>query len=665
MFLRFNISWLFISIFFCGFLKTFAQDIPIQTHFMFKTESGFGFMDSLGNVIVEPIYHFADEYKDGYSIVRKIEGDKKYGTKTDALIDEKGNVVVPFANQALQNLGNELVLIRKGRNQKILNLKSNSSISCPDCILGYKKDLNWIIWHHGGKRGLAHKMDIYDVDSNLLFQLKGKYLKRMYNISPGSEPARPLDYLCLQIENVAQRLHNIYNLRGELILDSVECFSDFYDGVGNYGKNGVYAHLDTTMKELISFEKGYKSIAYLSGRTNKDKLYCASNGVFSIVVNSKGEKMLPQEYPANIKLFNDGQGYFDKDTEETFFIKENGETVKLDPKLTIDRAFIPKNQERNWILVRDSVYKFGVLDNNLEVRIPVVYDKLHLVKNNDIIFFKNDSSGYMDHDGNVLRSLNQEWVSNIINGYGMVAIKVYGKTREELPCAQFVFKQDESYAMQYAYVDSLGQRINNQTYDWAYPFVGELAKAMKDCGFVFINKKGIPTQFDSLKVQSDFNGDFVIVYGAKGKFGLFHKSRGLIIPCKFDEIKTTDGALIRQRIYHKTEKSRNLANTQQVPKIENGFIWVKKGEYWGIYSASGQEILEPKYLSIRLTRDSSFFVVHNKETYIGLFDLKGNTVLEPKYDYLSPKSLNGYYRLIEKENFYILTEKGRLISPKL
>lgn len=657
-------SWLLVTVFFCG-ITAHAQNKKQQTHFIFRAESGYGFMDSLGNVLVKPIYHFVDEYKDGLTIVRTIEGDKKYGVKRDAIIDEKGKILIPLGSHSLQNLGNQLVLIKEGSKQKIINLKSNKSVSCSDCKLGLKGDLNWIIWHHGGRRGLAHKMDIYDTDSNFLFQLKGKYLKRMYNISPGPEKAKPLDYLCLQIENVSQRLHNIYNLKGELLLDSVEGFSDFYDGVGRYKKEEVYAHLDTSMKELISFTEGFTSILYVTGRTNKDKVYSASNGDFSILINSSGEKVMPLELPPNISWFNDGQAFRDKDTDETFFLNEKGETVKLDTNLKIDRPFIPKNGTRNWILVQDSLYKYGILDDNLKVRVPVEYDKLHLGEYGELIYFKGDSSGYLDFNGNILQSLNTEWVSEMVDGYGLQAIKVYGLSRDELPCAQFVFKQNESYAVQYAYIDSIGNRLSEETFDWAYPFVGGLAKALKDCRFLFLDKNGEITRFDSLKVESNFNDDFVVVSGAKGKFGLLHKINGLVIPCKFDEIEMIAGNLSRQHIFHKTEKSRNLATSQQIPKIVNDFVWLKKGESWGISTKSGKEILKPEFLSIKLTRDSTFFVVHNKESYIGLHDLNGKVVLEAKYDYLSPKSLNGYYRLIERENFYIVTEKGKLISPKL
>lgn len=653
--LFFGILGYFISV------QLSAQDKDSQNLFVFKTESGHGFMDSLGNVIVQPEYYFVDEYKDGLAHVEKRDGqNRSYG-----LIDETGEIIIPLKKHSVNNLGRQMVLIKEDGVETIVNLKSNKSISCEDCILSLKGDLDWIIWHYGKHRGMAHKMDIYDFEGNFLFQLEGKYLKRMYSITQEPRITKPLNYIYLQIENVSQRLHNLYNLKGELLLDSVEGFSDFYDGIGRYRKDSIYVHLDTALNELIGFDRGFKSLLYVSGTNNSNKVYSASTDKFSLLVNSLGEKVHPHQFPPHITWFYDGLGYRNLDTKETFFLNDEGEPIQLDPNLQIDRPFLAKNEKRKWILVRDSSYKFGILDDHLNIRIPVIYDKLHISAYGDIIYFKNDSSGFLDYDGNILQSINQEWVSEIVNGYGLRAVPVYGKTRKEMPCAQFVFSDKESYAVQYVYVDSLGNKIGIETYDWAYPFNGELAKAMKDCEYVFLNKKGEVTKFDGLKVESDMKNGFLLVSDSKEKYGLYHEKDGLVIRCEFDDIEMAQGKLSRQHIYHKIQKTRNLAASQFVPKIENGFVWVKKEKYWGIYTLTGREVLKPEFLSIKMTRDSAFFKVHNPESFVGLYDTTGQIVLEAKYDYISPKSQNGYYRLIQKENYFILTEKGKIISPKL
>lgn len=637
----------------------------IQSHLIFKSDSNYGFMDTLGNILVEPIYHSVEDFKDAYAKVEIREGDRRYGPRKNGLIDEKGNVIIEPASHSIKNLGNQLVLITKGYHKKIINLNTSKSFSCIDCNLGIFSDLNWIVLHKGRQRGVVHEIHIYDLDSNFLFQLKGKYMKRAYNIDQENDIRKPLNYISIQTQRISQHLHNFYNLKGELLLDSVEGSSDFYNGSIRLRRNGVYAYLDTSFNDIIGFNRGFTSIGYIRGGKHSDRVYNACIGDSCFFIYSNGQRLNSKSFSSNISWSEDGTVYSDKETKETYFFTKNEGLRKLDTSLRVKRYFKPKNAQGNWMIVENSKGFYGILDNDLQIRAAFVYDKIHLAEFNSLIYFKNDSSGYLDAEGNIQESLNQAWISERINGFGMMAQAVYGRTRADLPCAQFVFKPTESYAVQYVYLDSLGKLLNQETYDWAYPFDGDMAKVIKDCEIQFINKKGDPIQLDGFKVESDFNGEFVIVSNEMEKQGLYQKDKGLIIPCLYDRIETMEGGMNRQHIYHKTEKTRNLASTKLVPKIENDFVWLKEGEAWGLFNINGEEILEPNYSSIRLSRDSCFFKAQRLDGYNGLLNPKGEIILDFEYDYISIKSLGGYYTVYKGENSFCVNEKGRIIRPKL
>ncbi len=635
-----------------------------QSHLIFKSDTNFGFIDTLGNVLVKPIYHSVEEFKDGFATVEIREGHRKYGARKQALIDEKGKRLIDFDSHSIKNLGNQMVLITKGYHKKMINLNSGKSISCTDCNLQTFSNLNWVILHKGHQRGVVHEMHVYDLDSNFLFQLKGKYLKRVYNIDQENNLTKPLNYLNVQIQRISQELHNIYNLKGELLLDSVAGSSDFYNGQMRLRRNGVYGYLDTNLNDIIGFDRGFTSIGYLRGGSFSDLVYNACIGDSCFFIYANGERVNNKSFSSDISWSDDGTVYNNRETGETFFFTQKKGLQKLDTSLIVKRYFKPKGANRNWVIAKNSKGFYGILDDNLQIRSPFVYDKIYQAEN-VLIYFKNDSSGFLDANGNIEQSLNQAWVSERVNGYGMLAMPVYGKTRADLPCAQFVFKSNESYAVQYVYLDSLGNRLNQETYDWAYPFDGEMAKVIKDCAIQYITKDGSPVQLGGYKVESDFNGEFVIVSNENEKLGLYKRGKGILIPCIFDEIKTMDGGMIRQHIYHKTEKTRNLATTKSVPKIENGFVWVKDGKAWGIYNLKGDEILQPDYSSIKITRDSCFFVAQNLDGLVGLLNFQGEIIVEFDHDYISIKSLTGYYTAYKGENSICITEKGRIIKAKL
>lgn len=227
------------------------------------------------------------------------------------------------------------------------------------------------------------------------------------------------------------------------------------------------------------------------------------------------------------------------------------------------------------LLKNQKTYKTGILDPQRGFIVPVRYDLL-VRTDHGIIFFQQDSAGYMDSRGRVqMLTSGCQVLSSYSEGYAVCGKLVLHASRERFPSAQIIYSAEGAAAAQYAYMDANGKLISGY-FDWVGPFRGGYAQVIKNNETFMVDTKGQKVTFRQGEILVSYFEQGLAIAQQGQHFGLVDKTGRLVLPAQFNAIETDrnqpGGALIS-----KVNKGNHMLSVA-VPKFVKGTIEVVAGD---------------------------------------------------------------------------------------
>lgn len=613
-----------------------------------------GYMDMKGNVIVEPNLYMVDWFEDGIVIsTRKVEGEQQQG-----IHNTKGEIIYSFDKQNCQNLGNGMALISSPYKKRLFHKDKGIIFSCDSCNIGYDPQLQRIFLHKTDYMGSHHPIDVYTLDSVFIFSTYGRYMRRMHNEDYGKISYLPYYKIEAFPEN---NWHQLMDLNGNIIFDSVSISLPFQRFKNNFRFKNAAAFLDTNLNPIVPLDSGYQAFSLLYEEEGIEYYQVRKDSLFGIM-NGDGQLTIPFQFKTPVHPREGFLIHADPEKENYHFFNKKGEYAFPSNWVFHDKQSIPF-KGKTLYRVSNAEGKYGFIDQNSDTVLGFDYDFLSPIREGIIVYFKGDQSGYMTIEGRIVAEINQALISDVVEGVGIIAVPLYNAQREDYPCAQITVSDKAAYALQYQYIDTTGTLLSDFGFDWAYPMHNGIALAMKDCQLIWLDSSIQPATVNKLYLQSHFKDGVAVVRNKRGKYGLIDEIGKIVLECEYDEIPIQKGESIRFRVYSKNRKPDYKVNHIKYPDSNGGTLRAKKGDHWGLFSITGEEILDLTYDVIKLTEDKLLYKVY-KDSKAGLYNLDGTEVLPTEYDYIGKNAPYGFYDIRKGEMGGKVHYKGKVYWPK-
>ena len=321
--------------------------------------------------------------------------------------------------------------------------------------------------------------------------------------------------------------------------------------------------------------------------------------------------------------------------------------------------------------------KWGFVNRDYQVVIPLEYDQVSIVSEGLIAVKKDDAWSYIDKQGQLVLSLrdmegsafrngiapvkNEEFKMGAINRSGQLVIPVeydsvivldqYVRVKKDNLYGYLDTEGHEIIPVQYDYVEDIGeglccvekdgkygfcntdgQIVIPLQYDCAKHFSEGRAAVCKDGAWGFIDSNGqtvIPLEYDS---ATFFSGGYATVEKA-GAFGMIDSYGQIVVPLQYDNACYGENGLF---VVEQNGKCGMIsANGDVVIPLENkfiqgfssGLVLVEKNEKWGYYDAAGRIVIPIENQHCSFPIDEHIVLVQNGEECKMLIVVTRNTVL--------------------------------------
>ncbi len=530
----------------------------------------------------------------GLSVV----GNKSY----KGVLDDKGNIIIPFIYNEIYEHSDSIYLVEKDGLEGFIDINNKIILPIEYDTLQYLSK-NLLLIQKNNKFGI--------IDNQIKWKL-------------------PCEY-----DEIEKCHHNIIYIK----------------------KDSLYAILDTNMQWLSDFvftdiiedknqiftKDGYKDIY-------KPNINISVKGKYGIM-DSTGKILIPCKYE-NIKYIKNLDTYIVKNNNTYNIIDKNNQILLNRNYLEIDY-----NDIYQVFIVKDSIEKYGILDNKLQWIEPIKYDDI-TVLGKDRYIIRRDSIYYEK----INRSIEKPEVTN--NAININICKPEEDTihyKKKIISKQSVLFTD-SHTLSPKY-----DEIEITEFKDKY-----IAEVYHNGKYGVINENGIliiPIQYNYIEFlfQYDGHNDSETLLGIaveeKNKYGLYNIEGKRILPSIYEEIDNKNTMIFAQKNnkYFLVDIEKGIINKKSYDDIdlletESGItslqyiaILVENKLKEGIVSIDGKELIPCKYDEIYLLETRYYEVKLNKKS--ALFNAKGEQITAFIYDEIDN---NYYYNIygIMKDNLY-------------
>lgn len=282
--------------------------------------------------------------------------------------------------------------------------------------------------------------------------------------------------------------------------------------------------------------------------------------------------------------------------------------------LPANAQYISFSEDQNYIAVKNSEDKYGVLDENFDTIIPFKYDYI--------------SFG----DGNF--EVNQNDLSGVLDRNQKVIIPIIYKTLNDfsLPFKGYSY---ETVDGKFGIMDQKGKFVVKDSPYWLSPISKKVFDAKIDDDHYFVDKKMKKIQNLSFRFSSILSEKYTLFYTNEGNdyfVGLISAKGKVELPAIYDRI--------------------DFNEKYQV------FIVQKENKY-GMLDAKLQTILPFEYDKILSNKNTNRFVVSKNKKH-GFVDEKGNVVIDLIYDEAESFS-EGLAAVVKSDKWGFIDENGNTV----
>lgn len=261
---------------------------------------------------------------------------------------------------------------------------------------------------------------------------------------------------------------------------------NFSEGMAAMAQNRKYGFVDTTGKVVVPFKY--------------DKVESFINGIAKVwvgwryvgYINRKGEEIIPADFEAmdqaNLRRYHNKYIIGLRDSIYHVFDYSGKEIDSLNYERVgefdaNDKSFLVSNNG-----------KWGSLDSNFQVKIPIEYESLEIIFPDKIAASQNNKIGIIDREGKAISSFIFDWIAPFQDGYmnGLALVGTAGKT---------------------GLINGYGNLIIPAEYDEIGEFSNGLAIVRKNDKYGFANSKGreiVPTIYDKIEPFNGFSAEVTL-----------------------------------------------------------------------------------------------------------------------------------------------------------
>lgn len=298
---------------------------------------------------------------------------------------------------------------------------------------------------------------------------------------------------------------------------------------------------------------------------------------------------------------------------------------------------------------------------------------------------KNNSTGYdyYDYTGKQLSTAKYYTVTNFSEGYAVVQLKYndtarlidknFKEVKKSVLLNGYMGQFSEGLArikkangLEYGFVDTKGNEI------FSIPAVdaGEctegmiwIKKAYND--IIFVTREGVTINQESYEDVRPFSEGLACVKKA-GKWAVINKKGEYVIQPYFDNMSSfSNGVAIGQfgTLYYLIDKKGKRINDQSYTQAGaplNGYVQVKQGDNMGIIDLTGKVIIPISYKYVYIPHDGIAWA--QKDLKLGALNLSNIAVSDFKYDNIGYFE-NGYGLVELNKKWGIINKTGKTVLP--
>lgn len=606
----------------------YTQKMNINaTHIFFRKEQQHGIVNTqTGDTILPPKYHVEfDKDKYLFAIYNS--------AKKQSWIDRKAQLVVPFEYDYISPFQNQVAVVHQGGKKGVINKKGKLITPLvydairPLCegILAVTQNGKSGLIDDSGKRTTPL---VYDriIDCKLgaiemvkngkvgLLDYTGKEVTSFeYDAIQTSTNLKNAAVVVKKVKEQYQYgiIHKTTKEVTPIIYDQILPINAFTEHVKvRKGNNWGVIHING---QVIVPCQYYMVNHYENGHIFVAERDTVAAGIIQRmgVYNFLGEQFIPCQYH-NISHYKD----------DYFFVSNNNKIGILNNRNEIIIPIIydqlqPKNKySKNPLFLVKSGDKKGILNEQLEWILPPEYDWITLEENHFIVS-KNDKSGWLDLEGNVLIPLIYDRIGKKTE-QGLIAVWKDNKT---------------------GFIDAKGNTI-------------------------------VPVVYNSI----GYYNDGLYQLKKEGKFGVVDTTGNIIVACQYDRVyysklgnrgilglvKDGDEELLDSKTLTPF-LSQEYSQIKFLGYSSTKALLVQDGDKFQLLDLNGKPISHPPFDAITIWNEYLMITKGDKK---GLIDFDGKVILPAIYNDIN-NSLWGLFEVQQQNKRGLVNQQGKIILPTI
>ena len=413
-----------------------------------KENGLFGIREENGMEIIPCIFEDID-----YTILKNgkyiffVKLNDKYG-----VIDEDGNILAPCIYDSIDNYGKDYTAVSKGTKTGLINPDGEEVIPCEHRKVWYDEE--------------ADKVQVID-----------QYV-------------------------------DFYSTSGELIAKTeYDAVYGFSRGTALTFKDGKFGLIDFNFNTIISpkYDKAEESNQAIEVKD--------INGWG--LISKAGETLIPCSYDSIDDIFYQDENFVGasvSENEKKLFITGDGQKIEFEPSSTLSEAFfIKEDNTKNYYFKVEQNDKIGVMNQNGDLIIPCIYDKIYPADCGLLSVSKDCKAGVID-----------------INNCVVVPTVYFGTN---------IFGKD------------LIRVVNH------------------DMTFELVNSRGEMITDEEYEVIASLKNDLYLVEDDGLRVGIINEKGEVILPCKFYDLEIFDDGIIRASEDEKCYQVEDNGDIIEIPDI--------------------------------------------------------------------------------------------------
>ncbi len=546
---------------------------------LFSDDSGYGYLDYDGNVVIPAQFENAEAFQDGIAKVTTEDGVAFIdlsGEKVFTLNDIAEQQNIDVADLYLYDFSNGFARIDNYDSIGYINTKG-------ELVVPFDK------YYDGNNFGDALAL-VYDDDYNNYFIKSDGTL--------AFEPDSDYDYSSFSgnraiVYDYESGQYGFVDESGKLAVPFI--LDDAFDYVGNlaiFEEDGKYGILNK--KGTVILKPTFKA-----AQITADGYVVGDDGLFTMMLSNQLEPIskvlsdLNPEIYENLYIVSDGGEYVFKDFAGNTLIRSEdydylGDHIfELGNGKLADAHDVKAVPEVKNAFDINANYDFRFIDNTGEIVLDLPdYDSVHSFSEGLAIVEKDGKYGYIDKKGNVVIPIQYEMASDFSDGEAHVN---YGDTSFSIDLKGNRIKDE---------YDDSDSDSSSDFYTISEGYYGDTGLANRETNQIVLQPK-----YSSIEDM----GNDIFRLELDYLYGYYDAKNGKLIEPKFEaiDIDTANNLIIAE-----TEES-----------------------LYGMYDLSGNTLLGPVYDSI-YSLDNGLYEIVDENQMSGIVDSKGHKIVDAEYDYV-------------------------------